>query len=376
MIDGIKLSLMIGPAVPAPVGRDVIDALTAVEVTSAAGTSSGFQLTFTLGNRSPLHTLFVVSSGTAPVPIVRVVIIVTVGGTPHVLMDGVMTNHQVTPGETPGQSTLTVTGEDLSKAMDFIPFTGVPYPAMPPEERVLLCIAKYAFLGIVPMVIPSVLIDVPIPIDWIPRHQGTDLEYIRSLADEVGYVFYVEPGPVPGANVAYWGPEIKVGVPQPALNVDMDAHTNVESLQFGYAADSKALPVVWIQNMQTKVPFPIPVPDVNPLSPPLGLVSPIPRRINEITDTAKYSPVRGALIGLAKAAQSADVVTATGNLDVLRYGRVLKSRRLVGVRGAGPTFDGLYYVKSVTHSIKRGEYKQSFSLARNALVPNVPRVPA
>ena len=39
-------------------------------------------------------------------------------------------------------------------------------------------------------------------------------------------------------------------------------------------------------------------------------------------------------------------------------------------------FDGLYYVKSVTHSIKRGEYKQSFSLARNGLLSTVPKVPA
>ncbi len=39
----------------------------------------------------------------------------------------------------------------------------------------------------------------------------------------MGYVFYVEPGPAPGTNIAYFGPEIKVGIPQPALNVDMDA---------------------------------------------------------------------------------------------------------------------------------------------------------
>ena len=44
---------------------------------------------------------------------------------------------------------------------------------------------------------------------------------------------------------------------------------------------------------------------------------------------------------------------------MLRYGRVLQARRLVGVRGAGMAFDGLYYVQSVTHTIKRGEYKQS-----------------
>ena len=48
--------------------------------------------------------------------------------------------------------------------------------------------------------------------------------------------------------------------------------------------------------------------------------------------------------------------------------------RLVGVRGVGLAYDGLYYVKSVTHSIKPGEYKQSFTLARNGLVSITPVV--
>jgi hypothetical protein len=79
---------------------------------------------------------------------------------------------------------------------------------------------------------------------------------------------------------------------------------------------------------------------------------------------------------MAAASRSADAVTGTGTLDVLRYGRPLRARALVGVRGAGMAFDGLYYVRSVTHDIKRGEYKQSFTLGRNGLISTVPRVPA
>ncbi len=67
-------------------------------------------------------------------------------------------------------------------------------------------------------------------------------------------------------------------------------------------------------------------------------------------------------------------MTGTGSLDVLRYGHILKARSLVGVRGAGLAFDGLYYVTRVTHSIKRGEYKQTFSLSRNGLISTVPEV--
>ena len=45
-------------------------------------------------------------------------------------------------------------------------------------------------------------------------------------------------------SMAYWGPKMKVGVPQPALNIDMDAHTNVESLSFSFDSERKNLPVV------------------------------------------------------------------------------------------------------------------------------------
>lgn len=379
MAKGFYLTLMVGPMVPVPVGQDVIDALTSVQVnvSSGARSQSGFQLTFNLGRKSPLETLFLIAGGALP-PIIRVVLVATIDGTSEVLIDGMVTRTDLAPGAAGGASTLTVTGKDLTAAMawDFFnPIKNIPFPAMPPEARVLLILAKYAMFGVIPMVIPSVMIDIPIPTDRIPRQQGGDLEYIQSLADEVGYVFYIKPGPAPGTSVAYWGPEIKVGVPQPALNIDMDAHTNVESLSFNYDAENAALPIVYIHNQESKVILVLPIPSVTPLNPPLGALPPIPKKFPEIRETAKYGPVRAVLVGLAKAAQTAEAVSASGSLDVLRYGRILRARELVGVRGAGMAFDGLYYVKSVTHNIKRGEYKQSFNLTRNGLISTVPKVP-
>jgi hypothetical protein len=375
MLNGIHLTLMIGPAVPVPVSQDVLNALTSIEVTNSSEGPSVFQLHFTLNKQSILETLFLMAAG-ASIPLIRVVIAVTVNGLTQVLIDGVMTHHQLSPGGSSQSPSLTITGEDLTKVMDYIDFSGIPYPAMPPEARVVLVLAKYAMFGVIPLVIPSVLIDVPIPVQQIPRQQGKDLAYVRQLAEEVGYVFYIEPGPTPGTSVAYWGPEIKVGVPQPALNIDMDAQTNVESLSFTYNSESAQLQIVMIQDPNSKVVIPIPIPNVTPLNPPLGAIPPIPKDIYVIDETAKYSPVRAALIGMAKAAKSADVVSANGTLDVIRYGSVLKARRLVGVRGAGPAFDGLFYVRSVTHNIKRGEYKQSFTLGRNGLLSTLSSVPA
>src|SRR6185369_2537604 len=112
---------------PVPVPQEVLDALTEVTVTTASGKPSGFQLTFVLKTRSPLHTMFLVSGGN-DIPLIRVLIIVTINGMQEVLMDGIMTNHEVKPGGDAGHAQLIVTGDDLTRVMDYIDFSGFPYP--------------------------------------------------------------------------------------------------------------------------------------------------------------------------------------------------------------------------------------------------------
>ena len=158
----------------------------------------------------------------------------------------------------------------------------------------------------------------------------------------------------------------------------MDAHSNVEQLGFSFDNQKNKIPTVFIYNELTKVVIPIPIPPITPLSPPLGLIPPLPTSIGDLKPVdptlSKRSIPQAIMIGLAKAAKWAEAVTGQGTLNVIRYGRLLKARQLVGVRGVGPAFDGLHYVTSVTHSIKRGEYKQSFKLSRNGLLSTVPRV--
>jgi len=363
-----------GP-VPVAAPREVVEALSSVKVEAGSGdTQGGFELTFELPARSPLRTLFLISGGGGGVPLMRVVLVVTIGGSQEVIVDGMATNVDTVPGEG-GISRLVVKGKDLSALMDVIEIPGLPFPAMPPSLRVLLILAKYAALGVIPMVIPSIVDEPPLPTDRIPTQQGSDYAYVKRLATEAGYVFYLEPGPAPGASLAYWGPEIRVGAAQPALTTGMDALTNVEQISFNFDRERKKMPIVYFQEANSKVGIPVPIPDITPLNPPLGLIPPLPPKIEKLTDTA-HMGVAGALAkGLAFAGQNSDSVFGTGQLDVTRYGHVLKARRLVGVRGAGTPFDGLYYVKSVSHQIERGSYKQSFSLARNGLISTVPTVP-
>lgn len=373
MPSGIQLSLFVGP-VPLPAPREIVESLSAAKVELGSGDAQGgFELTFDLPARSPLRTLFLVSGG-GSIPLIRVVLAVAVNGRSEPVIDGMTTDIEMQPGEG-GVAKMVVKGKDMSALMDVIDIPGIPYPAMPPSVRVLTILAKYAALGVIPMVIPSIVDEPPLPTRRIPQQRGTDYAYVKRLASEAGYVFYLEAGPVPGTSKAYWGPEIRVGAPQPALTTNMDAQTNVEQLSFTFDKERKKMPIVYFQEQTSGAPIGIPIPDITPLNPPLGALPPLPPRLEQLSDTAHLSPGNALMRGLAFAGQNSDSVFGRGSLDVVRYGRVLKSRQLVGVRGAGLPFDGLYYVKSVTHDIQRGAYKQSFELARNGLLPTVPAVP-
>ncbi|CAA9241502.1 MAG: FIG01124596: hypothetical protein [uncultured Chloroflexia bacterium] len=370
MLKGFYLTLLVGPSVPLPAPQPVVDALSSAQVTTSAGQASGFQLSFAVSKRSVLNRVLLPAGYLDPK--VRVILMVTMNGLPTVLMDGVITRQELAPSNEPGQSKLTITGEDLTVMMD-LEHNRACYPAMPANARVALICSKYALYGIVPAPVPPLLVDIPNPVKSIPVQSSTDLEYLKKLAWDVGYVFYIDPGPAPGVNVAYWGPEIRIGIPQPALSVNMDADTNVESLSFSFDGQAKTQFTVTVTEPITKLPIPVPIPDVGILRPPLA-ARPAPALRKAPLPTAKQNPVKAALLGLAQTAQASDAISGSGQLDVLRYGHILKARRLVGVRGAGITYDGHYYVKSVTHNIKRGEYRQSFTLARDGLLPLIPKV--
>jgi hypothetical protein len=375
MVSPLYLTLLIGPMEPLPAPKPLADALISAEVTESATGRSGFQLVFTVADKGILETFFLLAGG-SPLPIIRVVLLVTFPGIPQVLIDGTVLHTEVQPDAMSGSSKLVVTGQDLTGLMDLIDFSGLPYPGMPSDLRALTILAKYAMFGVVPEVIPVPAPDIPIPLLQTPSQKKTDYKYLDHLAKEVGYVFYLVPGPLPGMSQAYWGPQVRLGLPQTAINVNMDSWTNVESLNFRYEPQNAVLPIVFIQDPISKVPIPIPIPPITPFSPPLGLAVMPPQKIEFQSETAKLNPAIALMRGFARVTETSDVVVGDGSLDVMRYGQPLRARSLVGVRGAGIAFDGMHYVDQVTHRLKPGEYKQSFVLKRNALVANTPVVPS
>jgi hypothetical protein len=386
LASGAQLSLLMGPLTFAPVPRAVADALVEAQVTVSTGERSGFSLRFAMGRGSVLERELL--PGGFFTPPTRVILVVTIGGAATVLSDGVIGKVDVARGARPGATTLSVSGGDVSTMMDRVDLTGLPMPAMPAVARVQFILRLYSAYGIVPVTVPGVAdLLPPNPLRQIPAQQGTDYAYLNQLADETGYVFYVEPGPVPGANVAYWGPEVRLSLqPQPPLRIDMGPSSNLDSMTFGFDGLRKTAQVAWVHNPLTKFPIPVPVPDLNPLSPPLGPGIIAPRTIEQLGHagtsdhdrsdaTAKAQLPAAVARALARAAQSANVVQASGTLDARRYGGLLRARQLVSVQGAGIDFDGQWFVRGVTTTLKRGSLTQSFSLDRNAMRPYSDTVP-
>lgn len=375
MNKGFYLTLMMGGFTASPVPRPVIDALSEVQVTSTVGSQGGFQLKFTFARASALAQLH---AGGFFDPRQRVIIAVTVNGSTEVLMDGIITKQDLTPSGAAGKSTLTITGIDLTALMDFIDLTGIPYPALPMFAIVEMILAKYLVLGVVPVAIPPPLALISNPIERFLKQQGTDYAFVKSLCERVGAVFYLDPGPKPGMSMAYWGPDIATmfsGV-QPALSINLDASTNIDSLNFAYEGTLATNYIVTVIEPNSKVPIPIPLPSIDLIKASNAAHAPTPLKYVQLSPGSGMGPIEAALAGLAKLFETADVISASGQLDVLRYGHIFKARQIAAVRGAGSYYDGKYYVKSVTHNIKRGEYKQSFTLSRGGTGSSIKTVSA
>jgi hypothetical protein len=196
------------------------------------------------------------------------------------------------------------------------------------------------------------------------------------MAERHAYVFYVTAGPAPLTNTAYWGPPKRIDLPQRALSINLGADTNLNSLSFRNNALAPTLVAGQVQDRLTSQT--VPVQTLASTRPPLASLP--AWLVNQ--PNVRRTRLRGAGLTAAQAfarAQSTtdasvDTVTADGELDAVRYGDLLQARGVVGVRGAGFSYDGLYYVQRVTHTIRRGEYRQRFTLTREGLGSTTPAV--
>ena len=401
MLLGVRLTLLMGKekAVPAPLA--LTEMLSAVEVTQSEDSRSGFQLTFEAGRSSPFDLRdYGLLAEELLRPFTRVVLVIRFNLSPTVLLDGVITQIQLTPSEEPGASTVSVTGEDISRMMDLEEHTD-SYPNQAEKERVDSILRNYLKFGILTDTHTPPAPDQSTANQAIRIRNGTDYHYLQTLASNCGFIFYVRPGFVPNQSVAYFGPSGQLDVvakafPPSPLSVNMGPQTNVDSINFTY--DSLALLQVETNRMDPETNSSTsvsstpsrtgePLARTNAKSYQGGVLRKIradrPQSCSDQPWTSPHersipdglSPEQARAYAQGITDQSSlSAVTASGELDGLRYGAVLNARSTVDLRGVGATFDGSYYVQSVTHSISKGQYKQRFSLKRDGVFPIKPLV--
>jgi hypothetical protein len=377
---GIQLAVLAGnQEVPTPIGPSLADLLIEAEVAEVADGQCLFRLIFG-AQRDADGTgpeVEVLADGRLS-PGNRVIVMAMQAALPTMLIDGLVTDIWLDPGKNAGASRVVVSGADLSVAMDLNEqIRG--YPDMDDEMIVLDIIARYERFAIIPEAIPPVESDFPTLLQRTPIQHATDLEYLYNLANRYGYCFTVRAGPAPFTNTAYWGPPKRVGLPAPALTVGDSTFGNVDQMTFQQNGRAAFQVIGLIPGPLEETPA-LPIAALEPtLLPPLALKSPFPlssllgQRLP--TGSDGFNEIRA--LGFAQGrvnASSTKVARAEGVLDVKRYGSILRSGGLVGVRGAGTTFDGMWSVEKVTHKLKRNEYKQQFVLNRDGTEPLEPLV--
>lgn len=360
---GVRLVLWMGKTIPQPAPSEVLDSLLKIEVTNDDENGDGFQMTFSLGKNKTMD-YGLLQSGVVE-PFTRVMIGVILGATPEVLIDGVVAHHQVLPGNEPGTSKLIVTGKDVSQMLD-LEQKNEKYENQPDSLIVTQLIGSYAQYGLLPAV--TLTTDVPIITERIPRQHETDLKFIKRLAKRNGFVFYIEPLTF-GTNTAYWGPDNRMGVPQPALTMNMGSWTNVNELHLSQDALSPVGTKGTFVEPKTKISIPIPsLPSLR--IPPLAASLVEAKRMVILRNTANQNPAQAAISAVAMVTGVPEAVTGDGELETLRYGHVLRARKLVGVRGVGFSYNGNYYVRRVRHVIelatlkKSATYNQEFKISK------------
>jgi phage protein D len=290
-------------------------------------------------------------------------LLITVGsGSPNLLMNTYVIDSRLNFHSTPGKSTLEVVAMDGTILMS-LENKQRAWPNMADSDIATQIFGEYNFTPDVESTQPSRQEN-----DITTIQHGSDIQFLRHLAERNGFECYLETDPVTRLTTGHFHPPQLDETPQGTLSVNMGPATNLESL---------AVQVDWIQPAEAEAE------DIQ-----IGSLSTQEASINSasLTELGRTSLLGSSQahheilsqMGLsdtnelqsyvqAAVDRSAWAIRAQGSLDSLAYAGVLRARRPVLVRGVGTWFSGAYYVESVQHLIQGDSYSQHFSLRRNAL---------
>lgn len=198
--------------------------------------------------------------------------------------------------------------------------------------------------------------------------RGTDIQFLRQLAQRNGFECFVETNGLTGVVEGHFHAPRLSEPPQGVLSVNMRDATNVNSFNARHdmlrpaTAQAANLDLHSGSDQQAQVAESA----LSRLGQSPALEAQRQRRVlPSATGLARTGELQAYTQALVD--QSALAITAEGELNTVAYGSILRAKRPVLVRGAGQQFSGTYYVERVHHVLTADSYKQSFTLKRNAL---------
>jgi hypothetical protein len=192
-------------------------------------------------------------------------------------------------------------------------------------------------------------------------------EYLAGLARERGlYMFVLPDATSPGRSVATFGPlpDPAPAGKRPATLILAGRERNVETLSLSTQDERPGRVTVRSLDLRERT-----VQTTSRTTSDralLGDASASDDELEALLDDGAAARVGPETAAAAVLERSGYVIRGTGSVEGRCYPSVLRAYDHVDVRGVSTRLTGTYVVRSVTHTLSRSGYRQSFGLWRNA----------
>jgi phage protein D len=279
---------------------------------------------------------------------------------PEALVNAFVTEHKVTYSEA-GGSTLDVTAMDASYSMN-LEEKVTSWPNLPDSAIAAAIFGQHT-------IVPE--IDSTSPVLTEPEgttiQRGTDIRFLRRLAQRNGFDCYVQPEPVTGLDFGHFHARRLTGPPQAVLSVELGTETNVSDFSVRYELARATSVTAAGLDVLTKSTQPALAPAA--LEQPLGVEGTLMRQL----PPPSIRPADTGLPRTAELQRAAQAIVDRSTWSVFTEGTVgldvpvLRPGGLVAIRGAGRLYNGNYFLTRVHHTIRPDSVEQRFEAARNAV---------
>ena len=317
----------------APANSDLLAAIQQIEVEEHADLAAMLRLRLAVGVDEAGSSWEVVDDDDFP-RLARLSLLVTVGsGTPEPLVEAYVIETRLSASNQPGESTFEVVAMDGTVLMNLEEKVRA-WPNMADSDIATTLFGEHGFTPQVEGTQPARQ-----ELDLTVIQRGTDIQFLRHLAQRNGYECYVELNQLTTLAEGHFHPPRLDATPQGTLTVNMGSATNVDRFNVRLdaikptAADAADIEV----GSQSDQSASISSASLTELGSTSLLGGSQQRRVlvspRGLAETGELQTYAQAVVD-----RSAWAITAEGDLDATAYGSVLRARRPVLVRGVGQQF--------------------------------------